>query len=41
MDQLPLTDDDLKADFACLQSVPAIANRVPPPGGPNGEAGFE
>lgn len=33
-----LTDDDLKAMFAYLRSVPAISNRVPEPLGPNGTA---
>jgi hypothetical protein len=36
-----LTDEDLKAIFAYLQSVPAIPNRVPDPVGPNGEISFE
>jgi hypothetical protein len=25
-----MTDEDLKATFACLRSIPAIANEVPP-----------
>lgn len=33
-----LTDDDLKAIFAYLRSVPAISNRVPQPLGPDGAA---
>lgn len=33
-----LTDDDLKAIFAYLRSVPAIANEVPQPLGPDGKA---
>jgi mono/diheme cytochrome c family protein len=31
-----LSDDDLKAMFAYLKSIPAIANRVPVPLGPDG-----
>lgn len=33
-----LTDDDLKAIFAYLRSVPAVANQVPLPLGPDGES---
>ncbi len=33
-----LTDDDLKAIFAYLKSVPAVPNRVPEPVTPNGAA---
>lgn len=33
--QLP--DDDLKAMFAYLKSIPAISNHVPPPLGPDGK----
>jgi mono/diheme cytochrome c family protein len=36
-----LTDEDLKALFAYLRSVPPVANRVPAPLGPNGETSFE
>jgi mono/diheme cytochrome c family protein len=36
-----LTDDDLKAIFAYLRTVPPVSNTVPAPCGPNGEAGFE
>ena len=36
-----LTDNDLKAIFAYLRSIPAVANRVPAPVGPNGETHFE
>lgn len=36
-----LTDDDLKAIFAYLQSIPAFTNHVPLPIGPNGEMNFE
>lgn len=36
-----LTDGDLKAIFAYLRSVPAVANRVPAPIGPSGETNFE
>jgi mono/diheme cytochrome c family protein len=32
-----LSDDDLKAMFAYLKSIPAIANRVPVPLGPDGK----
>jgi hypothetical protein len=32
-----LTDDDIKAIFAYLQSIPAITNHVPRPVSPNGE----
>ena len=32
-----LTDDDLKAMFAYLKSLPGVTNRVPAPVGPNGE----
>jgi mono/diheme cytochrome c family protein len=32
-----LSDEDLKAVYAYLQSVPAIANRVPGPVGPDGK----
>jgi len=33
--QLP--DDDLKAIYAYLKSLPAITNKVPPPTGPDGK----
>ena len=36
-----LSDDDLKALFAYLRSIPAISNRVPRPIGPHGELSFE
>jgi mono/diheme cytochrome c family protein len=36
-----LTDEDLKAIFAYLRTVPAVANRVPEPRGPKGEMSFE
>jgi hypothetical protein len=32
-----LKDDDLKAMFAYLKSLPAISNRVPVPLGPDGK----
>jgi hypothetical protein len=32
-----LPDDDLKAIYAYLKSIPAIANKVPPPTGPDGK----
>lgn len=32
-----LTDEDLKAIYAYLRSIPAVKNRVPAPIGPNGE----
>jgi cytochrome c553 len=35
-----LSDDDLKAMFAYLKSIPAIANRVPEPVTPN-QVAFE
>ncbi len=33
-----LTDDDLRAVFAYLRSIPAVANRVPAPVGPDGKS---
>lgn len=36
-----LSDEDLKAIFAYLRSVPPIVNHVPSPVGPNGETKFE
>lgn len=36
-----LTDDDLKAVFAYLKSIPAIKNRVPDPLPPAGKPAFE
>ena len=36
-----LTDDDLKAIFAYLQSIPPIRNRVPDPAPPGGYPGYE
>lgn len=36
-----LTDEDLKAMFAYLNSLPAIKNRVPDPLPPNGKPAFE
>ena len=36
-----LNDDDLKAIFAYLRTVPPINNRVPAPLGPDGKALFE
>jgi hypothetical protein len=35
-----LSDEDLKAVLAFLRSVPAIANRVPEPLGPDGKPMF-
>jgi hypothetical protein len=32
-----LTDDDLRAVFAYVQSIPAIANKVPEPLPPRGQ----
>ena len=36
-----LTDDDLKAVYAYLRSVPAIKNRVPDPLPPGGQPAFD
>lgn len=36
-----LTDEDLKAVFAYLKSIPAVSNRVPDPTGPDGKPAFE
>ena len=36
-----LTDDNLKAIFAYLQTIPSVTNRVPLPIGPNGAVNFE
>lgn len=36
-----LNDEDLKAIYAYLRSIPPIVNRVPAPLGPKGEATFE
>jgi mono/diheme cytochrome c family protein len=36
-----LTDDDLKAVFAYLRSIPPLKNRVPEPVGPDGKPQFE
>lgn len=36
-----LSDDDIKAVFAYLRTVPAITNHVPHPIGPHGEVTFE
>jgi len=36
-----LTDDDLKAIFAYLRSLPPVSNRVPDPVPPGGAPGFE
>jgi mono/diheme cytochrome c family protein len=36
-----LTDEDLKAVYAYLQSIRAIRNQVPTPVGPGGEVSFE
>ena len=36
-----LTDDDLKAIYAYLRSIPAITNRVPEPLPPGGKPSFE
>jgi cytochrome c553 len=36
-----LTDDDIKAIYAYLRSIPAISNHVPSPTGPNDEFNFE
>ncbi|HTL58525.1 MAG TPA: hypothetical protein VL361_22750 [Candidatus Limnocylindrales bacterium] len=40
-DVAQLTDEDLKAMFAYLQSVPPISNHVPLPVGPDGKIEFE
>jgi hypothetical protein len=36
-----LTEDDLKAIYAYLRTIPAIRNEVPRPTGPNGAVSFE
>ena len=36
-----LSDEDLKAIYAYLRTVPAVANPVPQPLGPNGQQSFE
>ena len=36
-----LTDDDLKAIFTYLRSIPPIRNHVPEPVPPGGRVGFE
>jgi cytochrome c553 len=36
-----LKDDDMKAVFAYLKSIPAVSNRVPEPLGPDGKPAFE
>lgn len=36
-----LTDDDLKAIFAYLRSIPPVRNRVPDPVPPGGHPGYE
>ncbi len=36
-----LTDDDLKAIFAYLRSIPTIRNQAPSPVSPGGDPGFE
>ena len=36
-----LTDEDLKAIYAYLRSIPPVKNRVPAPAPPSGEGSFE